>query len=94
METEMTKTERSLLLYLETRAVDHRGFVRVEQMNEEDMAIAKRWNTEGFIEFKRVTKRGGNGLELTYAVRLTDAAWELVHKERRARAERNSCWES
>jgi len=40
----MTKNERSLLLYLETRAVDYGGIVDTRHMNQDDMEIAKEWN--------------------------------------------------
>jgi hypothetical protein len=50
----MTKDERSLLLYLETCAVDHTGKVDGIKMNDEDRAIAERWAQEGFIKYGRV----------------------------------------
>ena len=41
----LSKDEKSLLLFLETRAVDYGGRVNVQHMNLEDMEIAKRWNS-------------------------------------------------
>ena len=38
----MTSDERNLLLYLETRAVDHGGLVDAKHMNKEDMEIAEK----------------------------------------------------
>lgn len=43
----MTSDERSLLLYLETRAVDHGGKVDAQHMNKEDFDIAKKWMKKG-----------------------------------------------
>ena len=84
---EMTRDEKSLLLFLETRVVDYWGKVDTRHMNDEDMEIARRWSKEGFIEFGRiafkdVSKRG------THWCRLSEKAWRLVHQERRIRAER------
>ncbi len=86
----MTKDEKSLLLYLETRAVDYSGFVDTVHMNKIDMKIAKKWNEDGFLLFKRATKRSATGeIEaLTYEVMLSDEAWVLVGEERKLRAER------
>lgn len=39
----LTKDERSLMLYLETRAVDHGGRVDTRHMNARDMKTAQRW---------------------------------------------------
>ena len=87
----MSKDEKSLLLFLETRAVDHAGMVNLQHMNVEDCALAKAWDEAGFIEFKRIPfkclkqhKRSGS----TSWVILSDAAWDLVAKLRRERADR------
>jgi len=91
---ELNKTELSLLLYLETRAVDHGGLVETSHMNEEDDEIAKRWNEEGFIKFGRVyskhVKKTAYGAASRW-VQFTEEAWEEAHKERKARADR--MWE-
>jgi len=83
----MTSDERSLLLYFETRAVDHGGIVDTIHMNKEDMDIAKEWDNEGFVKFGRIkfhsiTPAG------TYWCELSDEAWNLVHAERKARCAR------
>ena len=84
----LTSAEQNLLLYCETRAVDHGGFLDTKQINADDIAIGKRWNEEGFMTFKRATKRNFDGdiKALTYKVSLTDAAWKIVAKLRRERA--------
>ena len=96
---EMTKDERSQLLYMETRLVDQKGILNEKQMNDDDRAICKRWDAEGFIVYKRlpfdvIESRGRqftNSMtkqETTY-VEFSDEAWQLAHEERRRRADRN-----
>jgi hypothetical protein len=82
----MNRDERSLLLFLETRAVDHGGLVDTVHMNEDDVEIAKRWTKEGFLEYGRVC--AADVKSCTAWVELSEEAWELAHKERRARADR------
>jgi hypothetical protein len=83
----MTKGQLSLLLYLETRAVDHSGRVNGAQMNKEDMDQARQWADEGFIGFGRIVMKDHTP-EGTHWVELSDAAWTAAHQERRARANR------
>jgi len=83
----MTKDERSLLLYLETRAVDYGGKVDVRHMNKEDMDIAKGWNTMGFLKFGRI-KFHDITHNMSHWCELSDEAWAIAHEERRARYER------
>lgn len=83
----MTAAEKSLLLYLETRAVDYGGRVNTLHMNTEDMEIAAKWNKEGFIKFGRIVMRHHNS-DGTHWCRLSDNAWVLAHKERMNRWER------
>lgn len=93
---QMTKEERSLLLYLEARAVDHFGLVDTIHMNAGDMAIAEAWNTKGFVVFGRVAAaimpQGSRDSRPTHYVELSNEAWELAHLERRARYARNDNW--
>lgn len=89
----MTKEELSLLLFLETQAVDNRGKVRALHMNADDHAIAQRWNTEGFVLFGRLKSKDiadqrTNNIA-THWCHLSDDAWKAAASERRARAERN-----
>jgi len=83
----MTKDERSLLLFLESCAVDQGGSVKSVHMNGADFEIAKRWNQEGFVKFGRIRSadlsRGGS-----HWCALSDEAWILAHAERKARAVR------
>lgn len=83
----MSRDERSLLLYLETRAVDCGGRVDTIRMNQDDFDIAKKWNDEGFIRFGRIVMRHHNS-EGTHWCLFSDDAWKLAHQERKARWER------
>lgn len=86
---EMTKAERSLLLFLECRAVDHGGLVCTRHMNLMDFEIAENWAASGFIQFGRLTRDSIAELRgSTHWVTLSETAWMLAHQERRARFER------
>lgn len=95
---DMSKDERSLLLYLETRAVDHGGLVATPQMNADDYAILDRWKESGFVRSGRLTHASVEKLQgSTHWVRLSEEAWKLAHEERRARHERSyaaKTWET
>lgn len=84
---EMSKDEKSLLLYFEVRAVDHGGRCDGRQMNADDFKIAKKWNKEGFIKFGRIVTRDIVN-NLTNWCTLSPDAFILAHQERIARAER------
>lgn len=94
-----TKDERSLLLFLETCAVDDYGWVRGAHMNAEEFAKAKEWNASGFVKFGRIFMRGdalgrvnrnngGMRAPRTNWCELSDQAWDEAAAERRARAAR------
>ena len=90
---EMTKEERSLLLYLETCSVEHGGTVESRCMNTDDFETAKQWERDGFIDFGRITMKDcehsrSHGRASTHWVVLSSQAWELAHQERKARFER------
>jgi len=81
---DMTREEKSLLLFFETRAVDYSGRVSVAHMNNDDREIAEKWNTEGFVLYGRIASdfvndRGANWCELSAE------AWSIVHKLRQER---------
>ena len=84
---ELTRDEKSLLLYLECRAVDDSGTLDSRQMNQADFEIAKRWNESGFIKFGRI---GSIDLRLgrTHWCVLSEDAWIAAHKIRRLKSER------
>ena len=81
----MTKNQLSLLLYLETRLVDHSGRVDSEQMNDKEIRQADRWNNNGLIGFGRIASEDCSKYGSLW-VTFSDEAWKLAHTERRARA--------
>lgn len=87
---EWNKDEKSLLLYLESRAVDHSGILDDKHLNTADRDNLKAWAESGFIETGRVAsdflERG-----TTWAKPSSEAINE-AHALRKARAER--LWEN
>jgi hypothetical protein len=88
---ELTREEKSLLLYMETQAVDYGGKLEAVRMNSDDFAIAKRWNETGFVQFGRIafhdiTKLAGVARD--HWCVLSEEAWAVAHAERRARCQR------
>ena len=89
----LNRTEASLLLYLETREVDHIGVVDTAHMNDEDMTIAKEWNKKGYIKFGRicaddVMRLSSFNQKCTHWCELSEEAWKDAHHQRRERAAR------
>lgn len=91
----MSRDELSLLLYLESCAVDHGGKVEARRMNEDEFAIADGWKTAGFILFGRMKaaeilkeRKKHIARQATNWVVLSEAAWAAAHAERRARCVR------
>lgn len=89
---ELTKDEKSLLLFMETQAVDYGGKLQGVRMNADDLVIAKRWNESGFVRFGRIAardiKQTAADLPRTHWCVLSDEAWAVAHTERRARCQR------
>jgi len=83
----MTKSEKSLLLFLETCCVDSRGLIKGERMNDEDHITAERWDKICFIQFGRVSARDLHK-GFTHWCTLSDTAWSMAWKLRRERFER------
>ncbi len=87
---ELTKDERSLLLFFEYTAVDQWGIIDdMRKMNNEDISIACGWNDEKFILFKKVHRNKRERIHLTFAVKLSDEAWKLAHQLRKEKALRH-----
>lgn len=95
MKKEFTKEEESLLLYLETCAVDARGMVEAQRINKEDFEIAEKWHKEGFIKFGRMLSAEIQRLQkfaskpYSHYVILSDDAWKEVAKLRKERGKRH-----
>ena len=81
----MTKDEKSLLLFFESRATDNAGKVDLRHMNQQDIEIAKKWDKEGFCGFGRVASEGVNQYG-SHWCQLSDTAWHLAHQARKAKA--------
>lgn len=88
----MTKDELSLLLYLESVAVDHAGRITDTRMNAEDWKNLKAWTESGYVASGRIAS---NYVTMSDQLRrtsqwvvLSDKAHEDVAAERKARAER------
>lgn len=87
----ISRDELSLLLYLETQAVDYGGALESARMSNADFQIATRWHEEKFIQFERIPRakiKTHNGIARDHRVVLSDEAWTLAHAERRARCAR------
>lgn len=85
----LTRTEESLLLYVETRAVDHSGIVDRRHLNEEDIALLQQWNAEGFVFFGRICYKDIGMPHCSDWCRLSDEAYRLAAQKRRERADRS-----
>lgn len=89
-----SKEEKSLLIFFEQMAVDYGGLLQHSKMNADDFKIAERWRDDGFIQFGRIAlddvqkATGAGSSPRTHWVVLSDEAWDLAEKERRARFER------
>jgi hypothetical protein len=91
--SEMSKDERSLLLFFECASVDYGGKLNTAHMNADDMKLAAKWTKEGFVTFERIASKflkDTNSMtgSKTHAVVMSEDAWALAHEERRERAKR------
>jgi len=90
MKNKLSKTEQSLLMFLEYVAVDLWGWVDdVRKLNKEDMEIAIKWDENGFIFFKRASRDRNGKKELTYIVKLSNEAWNIAHQLRKEKSLRH-----
>jgi hypothetical protein len=96
-DVQLDREETSLLLYLETCAVDHGGRVDARHMNAEDMVRAKTMQErDGLLRFGRILSAEIQRVHLshhpfkgTHWVELTDAGWSAAHAARKARGIRS-----
>lgn len=90
-----TREAGSLLLYLETCAVDNAGRVDGRRMNSDDHGIAATMQSEGLLRFGRLLSRCIEELSKSYRcthwVELTDVGWSEAARLRRERGVRNVC---
>lgn len=94
----MSRDEKSLLLYIETRCADYGGKLDDRQMNAVDLSLLKSWGAEGFVEYGRIASiYVGASSPNTKWCRLSDEAWRLAHECRKARfatSEAQRQWET
>ena len=87
---ELTKDEKFLLLFLEDTVVNQWGIVDdLRKVSPEELEKMKEWNKIKFVLSKRVHRNKGEQIHLTYAIRLSDDAWNLAQEERKAKALRH-----
>lgn len=87
----MTKDEKSLLIYLETRMVDYAGTIDFVHLNDADNIILAEWKAAGFITLHRLTYKSIQTLNMksvSSVIMLSDEAWELAWQCRKERANR------
>lgn len=90
MNTEnLTKTEKSLLLFLESACTEKGGQLSSQHMNQEDFDIVQSWVEQGFIEFGRIklSTLPPNSFATHWCI-LSEEAWVAAHLQRRQRSER------
>jgi hypothetical protein len=93
---ELTKEERSLLLYLESCLVDHHGYINAQRINIDDRATLKAWDEAGYVHYGRLPmwviqdryRQSKHTEHESHYVRFSEAAWQDAHRERRQRSER------
>lgn len=81
---DLSQGERSTLLYVESRLVEHGGELDLEQMNYHDKQNLKLFGAAGVLDVKeRHPAVNHGGMEV---VEFTDRAWDLVRDSRQIRA--------
>jgi hypothetical protein len=83
--TDLTPKQKSLLLYLETCAVDYGGEVDGARFDKSHFEQAEAWNKQGFILFGRIAKKTPTQSGRGFWCALSDHAWTLAHQERHRR---------
>lgn len=92
MDENLTKAERSVLLYAETCVVDYAGLLEGKRMNNDDIDALKKFEAAGILTFGRIPARALAwmvGRECTHWVEFNDSAWALAHALRRQAAEKS-----
>lgn len=85
----MSMNERSILLYLESRAVDAGGLCKAVHMNQDDFSDIEKLKAAGLVEFFRIPAAllgQGSDKAWTHWTRLSDAGFELAAACRKLRA--------
>ncbi len=82
-----TREELSLLLYVESVAVEKSGRLNLRAINAQDSRTLDAWKADGFIEYGRIRAADINSDGAMW-VKLSEEAWAAASAERRARAVR------
>lgn len=88
----VTKDERSLMLYAETCMVDYGGLLEGVRMNEKDMEALASYKAQGLLDYGRIPHRAMEAMvarACTMWVEFTPKGWEFAHALRRAQCERS-----
>jgi hypothetical protein len=83
----LTKDEKSLLLFAECACVDYGGIYQPERLNDDDRQILKAWKLEGFCDHGRVASEHLTSTRSVW-LKLSDEAMQLAHELRIERARR------
>jgi hypothetical protein len=88
----LSKDDKSVLLYAETCVVDRDGLLEGGRMNADDIDALNAYRLEGIIKFGRIPvkligKYPFPGYRPTHWVTFTDRAWQIAGALRRERAE-------
>ena len=87
----MNRTEKSILLYVETCCVDHGGLLEAQRMNKDDMDALTRLADADQLTWGRIPARflpaANQQRKPTHWARLTSQGWTLAHRLRRERSE-------
>ncbi len=86
--SEMTKQEKSLLVYLEVCLVDSTGKINGVNIDNQDIDILKRWSKLGFIDYGRIHSSHIHDRYTCTWCTFSNEAWKLAHKERKLRSNR------
>ena len=80
----LSKAERGLLLYIESRAVDNGSKLDGRQINKEDIDLLTEWHKQGLVRFGRVPFKEIER-NLTHFCVLSNDAIKLAQECRRKR---------
>lgn len=81
---ELTFKEQSLLLYIETCAVDYGGHLDSRRINDEELNLLHKWQERGYIYLEHINVSDYNNI----MVDLSEEAWLDAHRYRRVRYSR------
>lgn len=83
----LSSSERSTLLYIESRIVDSQGTLDPEQMNYEDQGNIKLFAAAGLLDVEQTFDEMAN--PVTRVAKFTDEAWGLAADCRRLRGRKH-----